>query len=65
MYSVILDLFGTATSDNKELAHEFAVNFIYDFGRNIGMSDHQARFNFQFFDFFLTHSALFVESFPR
>lgn len=41
MYAVILDLFGSV--ENKELAHEFAVNFIYDFGRNIGQSDHQVR----------------------
>jgi len=41
IYSVMLDLFGISSAESTELAHEFAVNFIYDFGRSIGQSDYQ------------------------
>lgn len=38
----MLDLFGSQHSvENTDLAHEFAVNFIYDFGRSLGQSDQQ------------------------
>lgn len=39
IYSVMLDLFGTSSIESTDLAHEFAVNFIYDFGRSLGHSD--------------------------
>jgi hypothetical protein len=58
IYSVMLDLFGTQTVESTDLAHEFAINFIYDFGRNLGQSDQQVllpppfHFSFHFVHFY-------------